>query len=103
MELVDFLIERCAEELAAVSCTYEACEAGVRCLCERPDGQRLELLARLELVRRWGGRSDPVHALLLRTLAQEHRDDPRFLDAWVEPHTLFMPSMPSVVPARTDA
>lgn len=78
VELVDFLIDRCTEELEAASCTYEACEVGVRCLCETPDGRTLETIARLELVRRWGRRTDPTHDRLLRTMAEDHRDHPAF-------------------------
>ena len=79
---MDFLVARCDEELTARSCSYEADENGLHCRCDRPDGGVLESLARLELVQRWGQRSDPTHDLLLRTLAGEYRGYPGFQQDW---------------------
>lgn len=84
MTVVDFLRARCDEELQHASCSYVATPTGdFQCLCDRPESETLELLAKASIVDRWG--SDPHRRPLLRILAADYAWHPDYRPEWQPP------------------
>jgi hypothetical protein len=81
MTVTDFLQARCDEELQEVSCSYSALPTGsFECLCDRPDGGTLELLAKASIVHRW--ENAPDKRPLLQILAADYAWHPDYRPEW---------------------
>ena len=81
MTVIDFLRARCDEELQKASCSYLARPTGnFECLCDRPEGDTLELLAKASIVHSW--RNDPDKWPLLRILAADYAGHPDYHPEW---------------------
>lgn len=81
MGLVDFLMARFDEELHEASCVYDTTPDGhLRCRCDRPEWEVLEMVACLELVHRWRGK--PERDVLLRMLADPFSGHPDYERHW---------------------
>lgn len=81
MTVVDFLLARSGEDLLTASCSYETTSSGeLRCLCDQPSGDVLDLVARADMIRRW--RDNPTREPLLRLLADQYVWHPDYRPEW---------------------
>lgn len=79
--LVDFLLARSDEELLKASCSYDMTPSGdLRCSCDRPTSEVLELVAKADMIRRW--RHNPRRVPLLRLLADDYVWHPDYRPEW---------------------
>lgn len=79
--LVDFLLARADEELLKASCSYDMTPSGdLRCSCDRPTSEVLELVAKADMIRRW--RDNPRRVPLLRLLADDYVWHPDYRPEW---------------------